>query len=76
MPDYFLDVTDKMCPMTFVKTKLLMERMAAGETAEIRLRAGEPLENIPRSLIELRQEIIDMQEESDGIWRLIFRRII
>jgi len=27
MSDYFLDITDKMCPMTFVKTKLLVERM-------------------------------------------------
>jgi TusA-related sulfurtransferase len=75
MADYFLDITDKMCPMTFVKTKLLLERMAHGETAEVRLRAGEPLENVPRSLREMGQEIIGTQQENDGIWRLIVRKI-
>lgn len=74
MADYYLDITDKMCPMTFVKTKLLMEKMADGETAEVRLRDGEPLENVPRSLLELGQEIIGREEESDGIWLLTFRK--
>ncbi len=74
MADYFLDITDKMCPMTFVKTKLLMERMQHGETAEIRLRAGEPLENVPRSLKELGQEIMRTEQEIEGIWCLEFRK--
>ena len=50
--DYFLDITADVCPMTFVKTKLLIERMSIGEVAEIRLPAGEPLENVPRSVEE------------------------
>lgn len=75
MPEYFLDITDKVCPMTFVKTKLLLEKMAPGELAEVRLRSGEPLENVPRSLAELGQEILEQNEESDGIWRIIFRKV-
>lgn len=75
MTDYFLDITDKICPMTFVKTKLLLERMKYGETAEVRLREGEPLENVPRSLKELGQEIIRTEKESDGVWRLLLRKI-
>jgi len=76
MADYFLDITDKMCPMTFVKTKLLLEKMAEGETAEVRLRSGEPLENVPRSLIELGQEIVGKSQESPEIWRLVFRKVV
>ena len=75
MADYFLDITDKMCPMTFVKTKLLLEKMVHGETAEVRLRAGEPLENVPRSLRELGQEVISTEIEIDGVWRLIFQKL-
>ena len=75
MADYFLDITDKMCPMTFVKTKLLLERMNPGETAEVRLNAGEPLENVPRSLRELGQEIVGLQQESSNTWLLTFRKI-
>ena len=50
--DFFLDITSDVCPMTFVKTKLLIERMSSGQTAEIRLNAGEPLENVPRAVEE------------------------
>ncbi|MGZ8995818.1 MAG: sulfurtransferase TusA family protein, partial [Rhodospirillales bacterium] len=35
--DFFIDITADVCPMTFVRTKLLIERMASGQTAEIRL---------------------------------------
>lgn len=75
MADYFLDITDKVCPMTFVKTKLLLEKMTRGETADVRLREGEPLENVPRSLTELGQEIVSKTAESEGIWLLTFRKI-
>ena len=44
-----LDVTALTCPMTWVRTKLELERMAPGEALEVRCRAGEALENVPRS---------------------------
>jgi TusA-related sulfurtransferase len=43
-----LDVTDLTCPMTWVRTKLELERLAPGETLEVRAR-GEALVNVPRS---------------------------
>jgi TusA-related sulfurtransferase len=48
--DHYLDITSDICPITFVKTKLLMDRMKSGEIVEIRLSSGEPLENVPRSV--------------------------
>ncbi len=39
--------------MTFVRTRLLIERMAAGDTATIVLRGAEPIENVPASVAEL-----------------------
>jgi TusA-related sulfurtransferase len=44
-----LDITALTCPMTWVRTKLELERMAAGEALEVRCREGEALENVPRS---------------------------
>ena len=65
--DYFLDITTDVCPMTFVKTKLLIERMSAGQTAEIRLPAGEPLENVPRAVEEHGHTLIALdQDPADG----------
>jgi len=35
--------------MTFVKTKVALHGLLKGEVLEVFLRAGEPLENVPRS---------------------------
>jgi TusA-related sulfurtransferase len=81
--DHFLDITSEVCPMTFVKTRLLIEKMAAGEIAEIRLSGGEPLENVPESVTELGHRILGIECESaaeDGgrketeIHRLLIRK--
>ncbi len=44
--------------MTFVKTKLMLERLAPGAIAEVRLRSGEPLDNVPRSVKEDGHEVL------------------
>lgn len=76
--NYYLDITGEVCPMTFVRTKLLVERMASGEIAEVRLRGAEPLANVPRSVAELGHEIVSLDAEdgeaADGIHRLVIRK--
>ena len=62
---YYLDITSFVCPMTFVRTKLLLEKMQPGETAEIRLNSGEPLQNVPRSILENGDEILSLDPESN-----------
>ena len=52
-----LDITALTCPMTWVRTKLELERMGAGETLEVRCRPGEALENVPRSAREAGHEV-------------------
>ncbi len=77
--DYFLDITDQICPMTFVKTKLLIEKMAVGETAEVRLQGQEPLDNVPRSVKEYGHEVLFLEPEEGsteefGIHRLVLKK--
>ena len=74
--DYYLDITTEICPLTFVKTKLLIERMSSGETAEVRLNSGEPLQNVPRAVEEHGHEIIELAPEAEGatVHRLILRK--
>lgn len=59
--DHNLDITQEVCPLTFVKTKLLIERMSAGETAAIRLKGAEPLENVPRSVREHGHQVLSLE---------------
>ena len=63
--DHFLDITADVCPMTFVRTRLLIERMASGDTATIVLRGAEPIENVPASVIELGHRVVDMRPLQD-----------
>ena len=73
--NYSLDITNEVCPMTFVKTKLLVERMVSGELLEVRLKGAEPLGNVPRSLAELGHQILSLSpepgESPTGIHRLV-----
>lgn len=43
--------------MTWVRTKLELERMAPGEALEVRCAAGDALENVPRSAAEAGHEV-------------------
>ena len=61
--EYSLDITSDICPLTMVKAKLLIERMQTGETASIRLNAGEPLDNVPRTLRDQGHEVIEIRQE-------------
>lgn len=77
--DYYLDITDQICPMTFVRTKLLIERMAGGETAAVRLTGEEPLGNVPRSVKEYGHEVLSLEPEpgetpGSGIHILVLRK--
>lgn len=63
--DYFLDITQDVCPMTFVKARLQIEKMNDGEMLQIRLLGREPLKNVPDSLTELGHLIVSLERERD-----------
>jgi TusA-related sulfurtransferase len=52
-----LDIRELRCPMTWVRTKLELERMAAGEELEVLCPEGEALDNVPRSAAEAGHDV-------------------
>ena len=64
--DLYLDITEEVCPLTFVKTKLAIERAASGEVLEVRLKGREPLENVPRSVREHGHTVLSLEPETPG----------
>ncbi|MDP6351759.1 MAG: sulfurtransferase TusA family protein [Alphaproteobacteria bacterium] len=60
---HHLDITDQVCPMTFVRTKLAIEKLTDGALLEVRLNAGEPLENVPRSVTEMGHEVLSLDPD-------------
>lgn len=56
--------------MTFVKTKLKLETMSSGQVLEVTLREGEPLTNVPKSVVAEGHKILDIHKEGD-VYKLI-----
>ena len=53
-----IDLLDEICPMTFVKTKLAIERINQGERIKVFFNSQEAKTNVPKSLSELNHKII------------------
>ena len=62
---HFLDITKDHCPMTFVKVKLKLEGIRAGDQLEVLLNEGEPLRNVPKSAEEQGFKIISIESEGN-----------
>ena len=60
---FFIDITGEVCPLTFVKTKLLLEKMPVGAVATVRLKGAQPLDNVPRSVAAHGHEILSLARE-------------
>ena len=69
-----LDITAEVCPMTFVRTRLALERLAPGEVLLVHLKGSEPLLNVPRSASALGHEVLSVETDSHGISHLSIRR--
>lgn len=69
-----IDITRDICPMTFVRTRLALDRLAPGETLLVRLKGEEPLRNVPKTASEQGHEVLSLQVDADGIGELLLRK--
>ena len=70
-----VDITDVVCPVTFVKAKVALEELDDGDILEIRLNDGEPVQNVPRSIKEEGHEILKLDDNQDGTFTLIVKKV-
>ena len=73
--DETVDITDKVSPLTFVKTKVALEELDDGEVIAIRMNDGEPVQNVPRSVKEEGHQILKLVDNEDGTYNLIVRKV-
>lgn len=55
------------CPMNFVKTKIELASLKAGDILEILLDDGEPIENVPGSITGEGHKVLD-QKKTENYW--------
>ena len=63
--DAHIDLRGTPCPINFVKTKLYLEKMMPGEMLEVWLDPGEPIEQVPDSLIMEGYQIEEIYNNSE-----------
>jgi TusA-related sulfurtransferase len=67
-----LDLRGTPCPINFVRTKLKLEQMGAGELLEVWLDPGEPIEQVPDSL-KMEGYVVESIEDRSGFFALQVR---
>ena len=73
-PDRELDIRTELCPMTFVRTRLALDRLSPGQVLLVRLRGAEPLANVPRTAKEQGHEVLSLTDDGEGGAVLLLRR--
>jgi TusA-related sulfurtransferase len=72
--DAAADITDVVCPVTFVKAKVALDELDDGQVLSIRMNDGEPLQNVPRSIKDEGHRILRLSDNGDGTYSLIVRK--
>ena len=72
--DQHLDITREVCPMTYVRTRLALDRLAPGQTLMVRLSGEEPRRNVPRTAVDQGHVVVSQKDNSDGTTALLLRR--
>ncbi len=70
-----VDITDVVCPTTFVKAKIALEELDEGQILSIRMNDGEPVQNVPRSIKEEGHQILKLNDNGDGTYDLIVKKV-
>ncbi len=73
--DHFLDLRAVQCPINFVRTKLKLETIKVGETLEVILDDGEPIESVSQSILEEGQKIISKKQMLERAWTLLILKL-
>jgi TusA-related sulfurtransferase len=72
--DSAIDITADLCPMTFVRTRLALDRLASGQVLQLRLRGAEPRRNVPETATRQGHTVLARREEADGDLTLWIRK--
>ena len=68
--DEIVDITNVVCPMTFVKAKAAIDELEVGQILEVIMNDGEPTQNVPRSMKEEGQQVLRLEKREDGTYSL------
>ena len=65
-----LNIINDKCPITFVKTKIALEKLKSHQYLEVHIKEGEALDGMPSSLKELGFKIKKKKLIKKGVYSL------
>jgi TusA-related sulfurtransferase len=68
-----LDLRGVICPYNFVKTKLKLESLETGAQLRVLLDPGEPIRNVPQSIINEGHQILK-QEKVGQYYQVVIQK--
>lgn len=74
--DEDLDLKGEVCPYTFVRSKLALEQMEAGQVLRITVDNSESAANVPRSLDLEGHEVLGIAKEGASLWKIVTRKAV
>ncbi len=69
-----IDIRGVSCPYTFIKSKLMLEKLNQGDTLDIILNNETALNNLPKAFQYQGQEIIEVTRLNDSDWLIRVRK--
>jgi TusA-related sulfurtransferase len=70
-----LDLRGVACPLTFVKTRIALDKLAPGQPLEVLLDVGEPADSVPAACAEDGDVVLELGPWSEpGVVRLVVAR--
>jgi tRNA 2-thiouridine synthesizing protein A len=68
-----VDLRGVPCPLSFVRAKLQIEKISSGDLLEIWLDSGEPIEQVPNSLVIDGHKVLGA-EPREGFYALVVQK--
>ncbi len=74
--DRELNLRGEVCPYTFVKSKLALEKMDPDQILKITVDNSESASNVPRSLELEGHTVLRVAKEQKSLWNIIVKKSI
>lgn len=72
--DDAVDITDVVCPITFVKAKIAIEELEKGQILKVTMNEGDPIKNVPRSFKEEGHKVLEVINNEDGTFTVFIEK--
>lgn len=72
--DNTIDIKGQICPYTFVRSKLTLEKMQLGQVLEIVTDHKPASENVPRSMENEGQKVLKIEQMGEKEWHIFVRK--